>query len=84
MAIEAGYSRYACDRSEKAHADGKKPIEYMKPDDKRAKDWTTVKRPDAQGVPTERTFCPECSKKYASIETTWMRDFKEFIDEGMY
>lgn len=83
MSVEKGYSRYACDRAERAHRDGRKPIEYLQPADKRAKEWTEGSYTDTSGVEINLTLCPECSAKFRSILATHDRDMTEFMQEGM-
>lgn len=84
MSIEEGYIRYACDRSEKVHENGEKPIEFLTPDDKRSNEWHQIVHRDKNGVETKYTLCEACFKKYQSVEQTWQNDFAEFIDEGIY
>lgn len=81
--IEAGYSRYACDRAEGAHADGAKPVAYMTDGDKAVAEWAQVEYTDAHGVAMRMTLCPECAAKYRSIQATHARDMTEFANEGM-
>lgn len=82
MSIEEGYARYACDRPEKAHSDGKKPIVFLNPYDKRKDDWYSFEHTDENGVTTKYTICPDCYEKYQSVLKTWQKDFFEFIHQG--
>lgn len=82
MGIEEGFSRYACDRSDKAHASGKKAVSWLRQDDKERGRWATVEHTDDLGVTTRLTLCPECLEKYRSVKETWNRDFREFAEEG--
>lgn len=82
--IEQGYARYACDRAEKAHSDGRKPIAFMLPTDKEASEWLDdVEYIDVNGVTMRMTLCPECARKYESIKKTHDRDMAEFAGEGL-
>lgn len=79
--IEEGYARYACDRSEKSHKDGKKPVEYLSEHDKRRDDWLPVEWKDIHGVTRKALLCPECAEKWRSIEKQEAQYHTKFIDE---
>lgn len=79
--IEEGYKRYACDRRDEDHADGKKPIEFMRDEDKRAGDWHVVAWVDVNGVQRKSTLCEECWKKWESISYDQRKETQKFMDD---
>lgn len=79
--IEEGYARYACDRSENVHKDGKKPAEYMSEHDKRRDDWLPVEWKDINGVTRKALLCPECAKEWRDMEQTEAKTHTKFIDD---
>lgn len=81
--IEPG-EMYRCDRAEKAHAGGEKPTQFVGEGDKAAEGWQLIEWTDKNGVPRQMLICPECARKYASIEETHLRDMAEFENEGLY
>lgn len=81
MAVEDGYSRYSCDRSDAVH--GGHPItEYLSAGSARRDDWHSESYTDEHGVTIDYTLCPACWEKHQSIKATWDRDFREFFQEG--
>lgn len=82
MAIESGYSRYACDRAERAHKDGKLHAEFLRPEDKRVADWHQIQWFDENGILRTMEVCQECWEKVESIQITHARDMAEFENEG--
>lgn len=84
MGVKEGFKCYECDRSAKAHADGKKPCEFIQDGDPRVKNWYSIQHTDLNGVTKNYMLCPSCHDKYMSVQLTWQRDFAEFIEEGNY
>lgn len=82
MAREAGYERVACDRAESVHEGGELPVAYMRPEDKRNREWADIEYTDTRGVAMRMTLCPACAAKYRSIMETHDRDMTEFAVEG--
>ena len=75
---------YVCDRQPKAHCDGKRTEVFVgENDEKSSQDWREIAWTDANGVARVMLICPECARKYASIEATQQRDMAEFDNEGM-
>lgn len=81
---EPGYIRFACDRAEKAHGDGKKPVEFMTPEDKEAKEWQEVQYVDSNGVTRKLLLCPECAEKYRSIAKSHAEELMAFENESIW
>ena len=84
MSIEEGYGRFACDRSEKSHPDGSRPIEYLSQEDKRRNEWAYVSYVDANGVERTYVLCPFCKKKYDTLKASLDNQFSGFINDGFY
>ena len=80
---EAGYSRYACDRAEREHEDGRRPIEFHQPSDKATDGWLQIEYRDTGGVTMSMALCPECTAYYRSIMYKYDRDMTVFSNEGM-
>lgn len=83
MDFEGGYTRYACGREAKAHADGVKPIAFMRPEDKRVKGWKVVTYTDGNGVKVSIGLCPSCAKEYDEIARVQGREIAEWAAKGM-
>lgn len=81
VGVQAG-ELYKCDRSAKAHADGKTPEEFVPAGGKIQGAWQRIEWTDNNGVTNAYTLCPACCEKYSSIRKTWNRDMSEFINEG--
>lgn len=82
MSVENGYSRYACDRSERSHPNGIKPIEYMTQDDKRVREWIVdASYTDVNGVERKITLCPECAPTYMKIRQDQAKEMQLFMDQ---
>lgn len=84
MAIEEGYTRFACDRAEKAHKNGKKPEAYLSEYDKECDDWHTVEWVDAHNIKMHYTLCPECWPKYQATLKKFQKDVQDIMNEGLY
>lgn len=80
--IEQGHM-FRCSRAEKAHADGKKPAEFLGLADKRREDWHSAEWADKNGVTHRMLLCPECWEKYLSVLQTHQKDMYAFENEGI-
>lgn len=81
MSIEDGYSRFACDRSEQCHPDGKKPIEYLGEHDKRRNQWLTAEYTDVNDVKRQVTLCPLCAPTFEKIKNDYAEELNLFMNQ---
>lgn len=83
MATEEGYTRFACDRAESNHKDGKLPISFLGPNDKERDEWMAgEKYTDPNGVVMTVTLCPDCAEVWREMHQAFARQLFEFMEKG--
>lgn len=83
MSEEAGYTRFCCDRSEKAHKDKKRPEVYLLKEDKARANWHTITWIDINGVEMHQTLCEDCYKAYQDIQKQHAKTMRDFMYKNL-
>lgn len=83
MAIEDGYTRYCCDRTEKVHKGNVKPAAYLLPNDKARDNWHEVEFVDTLGVPMRYMLCPDCFSAWTDLVKKHTYEQQQFMNDGI-